>query len=72
MTRTERAAFARGARYWRNEVGWLEMGDEARGASNEAHDATFWASRLPWPETEEVAEVAESLSLDGMDVRRVP
>ena len=69
MKSRERAAFARAARFWRNGVGYLELGAEGRWAANEAHHVAAWASKLPWPEHEEVAQVAESLSLDGMAVR---
>jgi hypothetical protein len=68
VTSRERAAFARAARFWRNEVRYLYLSRAAREASNDAHRATSWASKLPWPEREEVAQVAESLSLDGVAV----
>jgi hypothetical protein len=65
----DRAAFARAARFWRNELGYLELSNLDRALSIESYRVTAWSSKNPWPEHVEVAEVAESLSLDGVSVR---
>ena len=68
MTARERKAFAPAARFWRNEVSYLDLSRLGRKASNEAHRVAAWSTKLPWPEHEEIAQVAESLSMDGVRV----
>jgi hypothetical protein len=69
MTSRERAAFALAARWLRHEpiaedVYPMEQIGTACGIADSMTDR-------PWAEDEECAVVAESLSLDGVDHRRV-
>jgi len=66
MTSRERAAFARAARFWRNEVSLTPSILEYVNFVESLEDRHIWWQREGW---KRIAHVAESLSLDGMAVR---
>ena len=69
MTSRERTAFARAARFWRNEVRLTPSILEHVNFVESLEDRGAWWQREGW---KRIAEIAESLSLDGMDHWRVP
>ena len=68
MTSRERAAFARAARFWRNEVRLTPSILEHVNFVESLEDRGAWWQFEGW---RRIAHVAESLSLDGVDHRRV-
>jgi len=69
VTSRERAAFARAARFWRNEVSLTPSILEYVNFVESLEDRHIWWQRDGW---KRIAHVAESISLDGVDHRRVP
>ena len=65
MTSRERAAFARAARFWRNEVSLTPSILEYVNFVESLEDRHIWWQREGW---KRIAHVAESLSLDGVAV----
>ena len=66
MTSRERAAFARAARFWRNEASLTPSILEYVNFVESLEDRHLWWQREGW---KRIAHVAESLSLDGVVVR---
>jgi len=67
VTPRERAAFARAARFWRNEVGLTPSILEHVNFVESLEDRGAWWQLDGW---KRIAEIAESLSLDGVAVRK--